>query len=58
MRDCASGNLEIPGLRQKAHPGMTPIADLIADRCAGLEFAPASPRDNFLASIRLSFDRG
>jgi len=23
MRNCASGNPEIPGLRQKAHPGMT-----------------------------------
>jgi hypothetical protein len=23
IRNCASGNLEIPGLRQAAHPGMT-----------------------------------
>jgi hypothetical protein len=23
MRHCASGNPEIPGLRQAAHPGMT-----------------------------------
>jgi hypothetical protein len=37
MRNCASGNLEIPGLVLSHHPGMTEQAAMTTDNDRGIQ---------------------